>query len=226
MNPEVKKQFDEAAKDYDRQRRQLIPRFDDFYGTGADLAEAPHDEPEILDLGAGTGLFSSYLLKKYPMARLTLMDMSETMLETARDRFRHVAHVRYVVEDYSSSPLGGPYDIVISSLSIHHLTHPKKRELFRTVFESLRNGGIFVNADQAQGETPEADALYKTYWERSIQKSGLSPEDIKAAKKRRMLDINATTTEQIRWIREAGFAEADCVYKHYDFAVFFGKKPV
>lgn len=39
-------------------------------------------EPQaILDLGAGTGIFSSQLMKKYPHSRVTAVDFSEAMLQ-------------------------------------------------------------------------------------------------------------------------------------------------
>lgn len=74
----VKTAFDEAAQTYDRARRQLIPCFDDFYGTA--LALIPH-QPQanfrVLDLGAGTGLLSFLVARKFPMARITLLDISQ-----------------------------------------------------------------------------------------------------------------------------------------------------
>ncbi|WKL01736.1 hypothetical protein Q0F98_35615 [Paenibacillus amylolyticus] len=58
MEFSVKQLFDKVAQDYDVQRKQLIPCFDDFYGIALDLMESPLDSPRILDLGAGTGLLS------------------------------------------------------------------------------------------------------------------------------------------------------------------------
>lgn len=42
--------------------------------------------PTILDLGAGTGLYSSLILAKYSKAHITLIDLSEGMLEIAKDQ--------------------------------------------------------------------------------------------------------------------------------------------
>jgi tRNA (cmo5U34)-methyltransferase len=52
--------FGQAAWDYDRARRQLVPDFDRFYG--AVLESIPfrgEQEILVLDLGAGTGLLSA-----------------------------------------------------------------------------------------------------------------------------------------------------------------------
>ncbi len=63
MDPNVKKLFDSGADDYDWQRRQLIPCFDDFYGMAVSLVEPDERSPRILDLGAGTGLFAASSFK-------------------------------------------------------------------------------------------------------------------------------------------------------------------
>lgn len=224
MDRSVIKLFDANAKDYDRQRRGLIPCFDDFYGMALSLVECGNSSPCILDLGAGTGLFSSMVLLKYPEARLTLMDLSDSMLQEARRRFHGAPNVDYITGDYSSYPFTQTYDAVVSSLSIHHLTHPEKRQLFATIHRLLNEGGIFVNADQVKGHTDQADVYYRRRWLEEIRASGLPEEAIQASIERRSLDINATAADQMQWMEAAGFEDVDCMYKYLDFAVFYGKK--
>ncbi|AWB46034.1 SAM-dependent methyltransferase [Paenibacillus sp. CAA11] len=224
MKSSVKQLFDRVAEDYDMQRRQLIPCFDDFYGMALNLMESPAASPRILDLGAGTGLLSGMVLQKYPAARLTLMDLSEKMLEGARRRFAGSDQVEYVVGDYTKHPFTDSYDMVISSLSIHHLSHAEKKELFRTVYQLLEPGGTFINADQVQGRYAESDAYYRRCWLEAIRQSGLSDEAISASIERRKVDINAPVEDQLVWLEEAGFSIADCMYKYLDFAVFYAQK--
>jgi tRNA (cmo5U34)-methyltransferase len=221
----VKQSFDAVASDYDRQRRQLIPCFDDFYGMALSLVESDLSAPRILDLGAGTGLFSGMVAQKHPNAKLTLIDLSDKMLEGARERFNTSADVHYIVDDYSTYTFDEEsFDFVVSSLSIHHLTHPAKRKLFAAIHRMLRKGGIFVNADQVQANTPRTDAYYRQCWLTSIHQSGLSIEAINASIERRKMDRNAKPQEQLDWLKQAGFAESDCLYKHLDFAVFYALK--
>ncbi|MDQ8738283.1 class I SAM-dependent methyltransferase [Paenibacillus sp. LHD-38] len=220
MSDIVKKHFDAVAPNYDQQRRQLIPCFDDFYGMAADAVACVNQAPRILDLGAGTGLFSAFIRSKYPLASFTLIDLSEEMLKEARARFGDNPAFNYIAADYSNYPYTEKYDAIISSLSIHHLTHTAKRELFSTIHERLVDGGVFVNADQAAGSTPFWDDYYMSQWVSTIQKSGLSNDAIEASIERRKVDINASVQDQINWICEAGFVHADCIYKHHGFAVF------
>ncbi|NLO31144.1 MAG: class I SAM-dependent methyltransferase, partial [Methanosarcina mazei] len=92
---EIKRKFDAVSGKYDEQTRKFIPCFDDFYGVSVSIASVDTENPDILDLGAGTGLLSAFLMEKYPEATFTLVDMSEKMLEIAKNRFRGNSKVKY-----------------------------------------------------------------------------------------------------------------------------------
>ncbi|MGO4277089.1 class I SAM-dependent methyltransferase, partial [Paenibacillus sp. TAF58] len=101
-NDQITTKFNEIAEKYDSQRRKLIPCFDDFYHTATSLVKVDHGSPRILDLGAGTGLFSSYVINQYPNAILTLIDLSQSMLDIAKRRFGEThTNVTCLAEDYS-----------------------------------------------------------------------------------------------------------------------------
>jgi len=110
----VRKQFNEVSQHYDKQREKLIPCFGDFYNIATALAEINNDSPSVLDLGAGTGLFSSFILNKYPKAKLTLIDLSEGMLDMAKTRFHNNSNATYIVSDYIDYEYNERYDLVIS----------------------------------------------------------------------------------------------------------------
>jgi tRNA (cmo5U34)-methyltransferase len=221
--------FGEAARDYDRARRQLVPGFDEFYG--ALLGSVPFaEEREIkaLDLGAGTGLLSAMVGEKFPRSRVTLVDLSVEMLRVARRRFtREPGRFEFRAMDYARKSLpsrDGGYDLVVSALSIHHLTHGDKKELFGKVRRSLAVGGYFVNADQIAGDTAEEELRYRDWWLGRVREAGVSERDLAAALLRMRADRNATLGSQLDWLREAGFGEVDCRYKDHRFAVYSGKK--
>src|SRR5271167_4060784 len=97
----VKDAFGLTAREYDRARRQLVPCFDDFYRSAVEaLPFAPNAAPEILDLGAGTGLLSGFIAAAFPHARLTLLDIAPEMLDRARERFvGYRVPVQFVIGD-------------------------------------------------------------------------------------------------------------------------------
>ncbi|MBN2532548.1 MAG: hypothetical protein JXB88_06625 [Spirochaetales bacterium] len=61
MKNEIKETFDSIAITYDSQRRKIIPCFDDFYKIITNLTDSNINNPEILDIGAGTGLLTKFV---------------------------------------------------------------------------------------------------------------------------------------------------------------------
>jgi tRNA (cmo5U34)-methyltransferase len=218
--------FDEAAAGYDRVRRQLVPPFDDFYATVVESIPYKRDAPiRVLDLGAGTGLLSSLVARAFPRARITLVYVSPEMLEVARQRLAdESACFELRVMDYSRETLPGEYEAVVSALSIHHLDNPEKRWLFHKVYGVLCDGGVFVNADQVLGPTPEIEARYREVWLRQVREKGVDEDDLRAALARMKEDKMSTLEEQRVWLGEAGFRHVDCLYKNYSFTVYSGYK--
>ncbi len=221
----VRRAFNKFATEYDRHREHIIPDMRQYYGAAVWALETPAEKPDILDVGAGTGLMSAFVLEKFPDARLTLMDISENMLEQARKRFASRPETQYVICDYSKSDLGGPYDLICSALSIHHLETEDKRRLFRRIHDALRPGGMFVNADQADGETPYFRQRYLDYWNAFLRSGPMSGEQHDEIRKRRdTLDKNDKLSVQLAWLHEAGFSDVDVVYKNRTFIVTVGRR--
>ncbi|MDG4476605.1 class I SAM-dependent methyltransferase [Thiovibrio frasassiensis] len=221
----VKTAFDEGAQTYDRARRQLIPCFDDFYGTA--LALIPH-QPQatfrVLDLGAGTGMLSSLVAKKFAQTRITLLDISQEMLDKAKERFAGMEErLEFIAGDYANG-LEGQFDVILSALSIHHLTDTQKIKLFKNIHNALPEGGIFINADQILGPTPDIEQVYQETWLRQARDLGVSEVDLNAALERMQADRMAPLSSQLEWLRQAGFSSVHCWYQQFRFAVFSGQK--
>jgi len=222
----IKAIFDTWAQTYDRSRRQLVPCFDDFYNTALEqLPFAPDAAFRVLDLGAGTGLLSLFVSNAFPHARLTLVDIAPQMLERARERFAQAGdRFQFIVADYADALPEGEFDAVVSALSIHHLTDEQKSALFRKIYDRLTRGGVFVNAEQVLGATPEIDAQYQATWLRQVRARGVDDADLAAAIDRMRADRTAPLDAQLEWLRQAGFRNVNCWYKFYRFAVYAGCK--
>ncbi len=223
----IQQAFNTAAADYDKLRRTLIPCFDDFYKTAVEVIPGDRTAPlKALDLGAGTGLYSGMVQAVFPNAEFTLLDLAVEMLEKAKSRFRRMGKSpKIVIGDYVEADLGTSYDLVISSLSLHHLSDPDKERLDQRIYDALIPGGMFVNADQVKGKSPFLEQCYQQHWLSSVCSLGISDEELKAAKKRMEYDRMATLDVQLSWLEGVGFQDVDCWYKNFSFAVFGGHRP-
>lgn len=221
----IKTAFDVSAHNYDQARRQLIPCFDDFYNTALGLISYEYqDRFRVLDLGAGTGLLSLFISKQFPNSQITLVDVSDAMLAKAKERFSgDLNRFEFITSDYSKQ-LSGEFDVVVSALSIHHLTENLKIELFRHIYDVLPKDGIFINADQVLGSTPEIESIYRKTWIQQVKNRGVSDADLNAALERMKEDKMSTLENQLNWLKQANFEAVDCWYKNYSFVVFSGRK--
>ena len=217
--------FDITAQSYDAPRAKLIPCFDRFYGTTVELI--PDTAKRILDLGAGTGLLSAFVRSRFQEAYLHLIDNSQPMLAQAESRFFHDQKVLCQLGDYTSAPWDSSYDscdsydVIVSALSIHHLTDNGKRTLFTRIRHALKPGGVFLNAEQILQPTAALELKAKQQWLQDVRDLGATEEQITASLLRQSEDRCDTMEDQLRWLRDAGFGEVHCPFAEGRFAVFF-----
>jgi SAM-dependent methyltransferase len=137
-----------------------LPMIDDTVGA----VPYPTDAAiSVLDVGAGYGLITTQLLKRFPNATVTLQGVSEPMFGHARERLADkAAQVNFVTSDFSQATwadaLGGPYDLVISVIAIHNMYDDGRiSRVYKDVHDLLKPGGAFLNLDYA-GQAGGVDA--------------------------------------------------------------------
>lgn len=148
---------------------------------------------EMLELGIGTGETARRMVELHPDARLTAIDSSPEMLEHARSTFPGQDLRLSRLEDALPA---GPFDLVYSTLVVHHLHAADKRDLFRRVADVVRPDGLFVLADIVVPDDP-TDVVTEIDWE---------------------MDLPDRLDDQLLWLREAGF-EAEPRWTYKDLAV-------
>ena len=221
--------FRELANYYDKWIQKALPCFKDVFSIATEIITfSKNNNIKVLDLGAGTGIFSNFIFKKFINANFILYDVADKMLKIAKQRFKNnLDQFQFIVDDYRNLKTKnlGKFDLIISSLSIHHLKNSEKKNLFKDIFEVLKKNGIFLNIDQIKGET---DCLQKIYWDKWLKKTrknGGNETQIKSSIKRREdYDKDALLFNQIKWLKKAGFSDVDCVYKNYFIGLFFATK--
>lgn len=117
---------------YLAQLRAEFPAYDELQDRA--IAAIPFAPLRVLELGIGTAETSRRLLQAHPEAQITGLDSSPDMVFQARELIDDVRLAR--MED----PLpDGPWDLVISVLSVHLLDEPQERDLFRRVREQSKS---------------------------------------------------------------------------------------
>jgi tRNA (cmo5U34)-methyltransferase len=213
------------AATYDLERRRLVPCFDAFYGSAAEMvARCCPLTPHILDLGAGTGILSATIVDRVQPGRLTLLDASADMLQRAAERLERW-HPEIVVHALTEELPPGPFDAVVSALAIHHLSDGEKRHLYARILNVLSPGGIFINAEQVAGRSDRLQRLFESTHLDAARKLGSSDAEINSAIARMSYDRCATVADQIAWLEQAGYEDSDCFFRSFRFAVFGGWKP-
>ena len=222
---DIEKQFNLIAEEYDNNREKFIPCFKDYYQETTKFIASNLDVPKrILDLGAGTGLLSYFWFQHYPESEYVLVDIADEMLDVARKRFSNIRNVSYQILDYSKELPRGPFDIVVSALSIHHLEDEDKKSLFTRIYNILPSGGLFVNYDQFCAGQLEMNHWFDAYWESQLANSGLKDHDIELWKERRKLDRECSVEQEADMLRKSNFKTVKCVYSYQKFSVIVAVK--
>jgi tRNA (cmo5U34)-methyltransferase len=172
-----------------------VPAFDQLQDQVAAAAEGLVVN-RILELGTGTGETARRVLVAYPEARLTGIDVSEEMLAAARVSLPPENIDELLVQGIEDPLPDGPFDLVISALTVHHLDASGKADLFGRLAHVVRRGARFVMGDVVVPSDPR-DAV-----------TPLSPD----------YDLPSSTDDLLRWLREAGF-DPHIVWSFKDLAV-------
>ena len=117
----------------------------------------PYDKAQaitILDLGAGYGALTKFLLERFPNAKAVCQDGSEEMAKLGRERMKEFdGRFAYVIADFSrhgwSKLMPGPFEAVVSSIAIHNVNRPYViRGIYEDAYGLVRTGGCFLNFDR------------------------------------------------------------------------------
>jgi tRNA (cmo5U34)-methyltransferase len=135
--------FDWKPEVYLERIRAEIPGYDELQDQA--VASIPFPPERVLELGMGTGETTRRLIEAHPDAWVVGLDASPDMVFRARQSYDDVQLAR--MED----PLpDGPWDLVISVLSVNQLNDEQKQNLCRQVKGQARSlviGDVF-NQDQ------------------------------------------------------------------------------
>lgn len=224
--PDLKKHFNNDAAEYDSKVEQNIPRYNEMLEALINAIPDNKDEPRILDLGCGTGNITKKVLERFPKAQITCLDLSENMLEIAKDKLSQYENIDYILNDFTTLDIYDDYDAIISSLALHHIeTDEKKLEMYKKIYDALKEGGVFYNADVLKANSTYNENLNNNTAYDIMRQKGVNEEEIDIYKnKRDENDVPTTLINHIKMLEQAGFKQIDVIWKFYGNGVYGGKK--
>jgi ubiquinone/menaquinone biosynthesis C-methylase UbiE len=108
----------------------------------------------VLDVGCGTGYFTRLLAATaVPGGVVTGIDPSQSMVDFCRQRAS--ACTEFITGTAQDLPFGdGAFDLVASSMAIHHIPVAARAEALQEMYRVLRPGGRLLIADERPPDSP------------------------------------------------------------------------
>ena len=182
----------------------------------------------ILDLGCGAGNQTLNLLRAFPDADCTLLDISTAMLERAKKRVGSVAagKVTTVAGDLRTAELPkNTFDIVVAAAVLHHLRDEADWITgFSRVHELLKDGGALLVSDLIRHENPAVEAIFKTRQETFLREALGDAEAERILRSIAASDTPSPLEYQFDLLRKIGFREVSLLHKTIVFGAYYAIK--
>lgn len=224
---QVKEHFEEEAKEFDITIRKLIPFYSQMISSM--ISAIPFDSSDkfkVLDLGSGTGNVSLAVKKKFEYASIDCIDIAEKMIEMAKLKLVNFDDINYFTGDFSEFEFEEKYDVIVSSLALHHIkTDDEKRNFYNIIHGLLNKNGIFINSDSVLGSNEKLNELYTEKW-KTFMLGHITEEEIekKWIPQSKTEDFPASIIDHLKWLEETEFRDIDIVWKYYGWAVYCGSR--
>lgn len=224
---EIRQRFDAEVAVYSNLETGQVATVDAVLSLNL-VAEAaavttPHAK-ELLDVGCGGGNYTLKLLQRLPNLNVTLVDLSQQMLDCAINRIQPQTSgtVEAIHSDMRDLDLGQQrFDIIVASAVLHHLrTDDEWRSVFQKFYAALKPQGSIWIFDLIESPLPQIQAIHwRRYGEYLTSVGGEAYRDELFARIIRE-DTPRSIVFQLDLLREVGFREVEILHKHSCYAAF------
>lgn len=228
---QIRQRFDASVERFSHLETGNVAQVDSRLSLDliAEAAAASNpDAKSLLDVGCGAGNYTLQVLGLLPDRDVTLIDLSQPMLERARERVSAVSKgkIRLIQSDIREADLGDEtYDVILASAVLHHLREEVEwKAVFSKFYRALRPGGTIWIYDLIRQTIPELDAptlrryadYLTTLKDEAYQRQvfGWMEDE----------DTPRPLTFQLDMLRAVGFRETDILHKNACFAAFGARK--
>ena len=191
-------------------------------------AKVSPNAKRLLDVGCGAGNYTLKLLEALPNLSLTMVDLSQPMLERAKQRLEGKTQgtVRLLQGDIREVELGvEQFDLIVAAAVLHHLRSDDEwKAVYTKLWRALAPGGALWVSDLVEHSIPEVQELmWEQYGEYLAALKGPGYREHVYAYVTRE-DTPRSVLFQIDLMRKVGFEKVEILHKRNCFAVFGGIK--
>nr|WP_319540668.1 class I SAM-dependent methyltransferase [uncultured Methanospirillum sp.] len=211
------------AAEYDTRIPIILPGHSLFFDTCLYLI--PSGPVSILELGSGTGYATSLIQKERPDAIISGVDHSPEMIYYAKAK-SNLHDVQIHEQDIRDEWPEPAYDVIFTTLCLHHIPRADRRKTLDRIFQSLKQGGIFICGDIIRCSSQVEEDIYTARWLERMIVHGVDQEarNHMAASRNQNLPEMETLDSFIQALKETGFSTVMIPYRYEISAVFAGKK--
>ncbi len=102
---------------------------------------------KVLELGAGTGIFTKKLAKN-PNIKVVAVELDEECFRVLKHNLQHFISVELVNEDSCKYHTREKFDCIFSSFSDHHIKPADKYSYLQNIRRNLKSDGLFIVGDE------------------------------------------------------------------------------
>ncbi|MCL5260381.1 MAG: class I SAM-dependent methyltransferase [Gammaproteobacteria bacterium] len=219
----IKQGMVNLGKKWDEKFCKFVPFYDEMVNSLISaIPFKPNDVFSAIDLGAGTGEITKRIKNLFPYAKITCLELVEDMLEMARVKLAGYNDITFELGDFKNYQFTKKYDVIFSSLAIHHLEPTDQKALYCNLYKALNNNGIFIHAESVLGANDFLNAVsYQTYYD-LITKNISAEELVTLQAAIKTHDNPVKLIDHITWMQEIGFKDIDIIWRKATCAVFCG----
>lgn len=209
--------FNSVVESYDERTRRSVNDAEGYIVKTAEFFPKEKDL-HIVDIGSGTGLGLTEILKQNETLQVTCVDCSGKMLQQLKRNLKEYGgRVQTVTGDFFTYDFDSEfYDGALSMMALHYYTREEKLELFKRVRSGIRKGGFFVLSDKF-APTQNYEDFCRSEFERKKSEAHLPDAHYYTF-------MPLTISNEIALLFKAGFSEVRLRWAKSNMAVLFAVK--